>query len=102
VLGPRDHVLFTAAADSTPIAVDIDDASTGELGHGDRLTAMMHQEAAQVVRLAASEHAQRSRVTLSLLDLPLRPDQLLELIPPELRRNAEAAIGNAEATHRSH
>jgi len=25
------------------------------------------------------------RVKLSLLDLPLRPDQLLELIPPELR-----------------
>jgi hypothetical protein len=28
-------------------------------------------------------------VALSLLDLPLRPDQLLELIPPELRKQRE-------------
>ncbi len=39
------------------------------------------------MRLSAGEYAKRSRVKLSLLDLPLRPDQLLELIPPELRRN---------------
>ena len=49
-------------------------------------------DAAQVVRLSASDYASRRRVRLSLLDLPLRPDQLLELIPLELRRNVAAAI----------
>jgi NAD+ kinase len=39
------------------------------------------------VRLSTGEYAKRSRVKLSLLDLPLRPDQLHELIPLELRRN---------------
>lgn len=40
--------------------------------------------------------AGRSRVKLSLLDLPLRQDQLLELIPESLRQQAiEAAAANA-------
>jgi NAD+ kinase len=30
--------------------------------------------------------ADRSRVKLSLLDLPLLPEELLELVPDELRR----------------
>jgi NAD+ kinase len=51
------------------------------------VAAAVRPEAGQVVRLSAAEYAKRSRVKLSLLDLPLRPDQLLELIPPELRRN---------------
>ncbi|GLZ06630.1 NAD kinase [Actinomadura sp. NBRC 104412] len=102
VLGVRDEVRFTAASDGTPIAVDIDGTSAGELVQGQWLTAVIRQDAAQVVRLSASEHAQRSRVRLSLLDLPLRPDQLLELIPPDLRRNAEAALSrNTETARRS-
>jgi len=35
-------------------------------------------------------HASRSRVKLSLLDLPLRRDQLLELVPEQLRREGLA------------
>jgi NAD+ kinase len=38
-----------------------------------------------VVRLSPDRHQNRSQVKLSLLDLPLRRDQLLELIPAELR-----------------
>src|SRR5215467_5638113 len=87
VLGAEDRVCFTTAEDSTPVAIDVDGISAGELGRGDRLTATVRPEAAQVVRLSAGDYAKRSRVKLSLLDLPLRPDQLLELIPPELRRN---------------
>src|SRR5215470_2339935 len=87
VLGAEDRVCFTAAEDSTPIAIDVDGISSGELRSGDQLTATVRPEAGQVVRLSAGEYARRSRVKLSLLDLPLRPDQLLELIPPELRRN---------------
>ena len=87
VHGAEDRVCFTAAEDSTPVAIDVDGISAGELGRGDRLTATVRPEAGQVVRLSRGEYAKRSRVKLSLLDLPLRPDQLLELIPPELRRN---------------
>jgi len=87
VLGAEDRVCFAAAEDSTPVAIDVDGISAGELGRGDRLTATVRPEAGQVVRLSRGEYAKRSRVKLSLLDLPLRPDQLLELIPPELRRN---------------
>jgi NAD+ kinase len=87
VLGAEDRVCFCAADDSTPVAIDVDGISAGALGRGDRLTATVRPEAGQVVRLSRGEYARRSRVKLSLLDLPLRPDQLLELIPPELRRN---------------
>jgi hypothetical protein len=59
-------------------------------GTGDALTAVMRPDAGQIVRLSPGEHASRSRIKLSLFDLPLRPDQLLELIPPELRRKVEA------------
>ena len=62
----------------------------------------MRRDAAQVVRLSADEYTSRTWVKLSLLDLPLRPDQLLELIPAELRRNADAARGRPEATGPSH
>lgn len=90
VLGAADRIRLDVAADSAPINVDVDGTPAGELGRGDRLTATMRPEAGQVVRLSGGEHASRSRVKLSLLDLPLRPDQLLELVPPELRRDAEA------------
>ncbi|MFF5288939.1 NAD(+)/NADH kinase [Paractinoplanes globisporus] len=90
VLGAGDRVMLSVAAESAPIVVDVDGVAGGELQPGDRLTAMLRPGAAQVVRFAASEHASRSRIKLSLLDLPVRRDQLLELIPPELRRRAEA------------
>ena len=47
---------------------------------------MLREDAAQVVRLASWAHDDRSRVKLSLLVLPLRRDQLLDLIPEEIRR----------------
>jgi NAD+ kinase len=88
VLGAGDRVTLAVARESSPIAVDVDGIPAGELRDGDRLTATVRPDAAQIVRLSASEHASRSRIKLSLLDLPLRRDQLLELIPPELRRDA--------------
>ena len=98
VLGDDDQVSLTLAPDSAVATVDVDGTSSGDLGHGDRLTITTRPNVAQVVRLSAAEHASHSRVKLSLLDLPLRPDQLLELIPPELRRNAEEAVRAATRT----
>ena len=37
------------------------------------------------MRITDSRAAERSRVKLSLLDLPLLPDELTELVPDELR-----------------
>jgi NAD+ kinase len=89
VLGGSDQVTLTVAADSAPVAVDVDGTASAELTPSDHLTVRMRADAAQVVRLSAGEHASRSRIKLSLLDLPLRRDQLLELIPAELRQDAE-------------
>ncbi|GAA2335095.1 NAD(+)/NADH kinase [Dactylosporangium salmoneum] len=97
VLGAGDTVTLAVAGDSAPIAVDIDGTASASLDHGGELTATLRRGAAEVVRLSATDHAHRSRVKLSLLDLPLRPGQLLELIPPELRQRAHEVVSRAEA-----
>lgn len=87
VLGVDDRIGLRVAGESCPVAVDIDGTAAAELGPGDTMTAVLRQDAAQVVRLAAGVHAHRSRIKLSLLDLPLRRDQLVELIPEDIRRH---------------
>ncbi|MFI5890066.1 NAD(+)/NADH kinase [Actinoplanes sp. NPDC051513] len=94
VLGAGDRVTLSVARESGPIAVDVDGIAAGEPAHGERVTAALRANAAQVVRLSASEHASRSRIKLSLLDLPVRRDQLVELIPPELRRPHPPSLGD--------
>ncbi|MEC3981643.1 NAD(+)/NADH kinase [Amycolatopsis sp. H20-H5] len=84
-LGAGDQVSLRVAPDSAPVAVDVDGTASGELVGGQVLTARLRENAAQVVRLSADHHASISRVKLSLLDLPLRQDQLLELVPEHLR-----------------
>lgn len=99
VLGAGDRVELTVAGDSAPISVDVDGTPSGELAAGDVLTASLREEAGQVVRLSAGAHASRSRIKLSLLDLPLRRDQLLELIPENLRhRVARESIEDPRAS----
>jgi NAD+ kinase len=87
VLGTGDLVALAVADDSIPVAVDVDGTDAGELGPPGTVTIRFRPDAGQVVRLSAGDHDRRSRIKLSLLDLPLRRDQLLELIPPELRRH---------------
>jgi NAD+ kinase len=89
VLGAGDRVALTVAGDSAPVAVDVDGTAAGELARGDALSSTLREDAAQVVRLSADTHQNRSQVKLSLLDLPLRRDQLLELIPENLRQGAK-------------
>ncbi|GIF72601.1 NAD(+)/NADH kinase [Asanoa siamensis] len=89
VLGGDDRVSIRAEDE---LAVDADGTGPTHLPAGGRLDVHLLAAAAQVVRLSVTDYANRSRVRLSLLDLPLRPDQLLELIPLELRRNVAAAI----------
>jgi len=51
----------------------------------------LRTDVATVVPLDAGSHDRRASVKLSVLDLHLRPDQLLELVPADLR----------DRTHRS-
>lgn len=85
VLGASDQIGLHIARESARVAVDIDGTAAAELGPGDTVTTVLHEDAAHVVRLSAEAHADRSRVKLSLLDLPLRRDQLLDLIPDNIR-----------------
>lgn len=62
-------------------SIDVDGVAVPDAPHGVRL----QLDAGQVVRLDAARHDTRRRIRLSLLDLPLRPDQLLELVPADLR-----------------
>ncbi|WP_236795089.1 NAD(+)/NADH kinase [Amycolatopsis sp. GM8] len=88
VLGPNDEVRLHVAEDSAAVGLELDGTEAGRLAPDGVLTAYLRPDAGKVVRLSAGKHASRSRVKLSLLDLPLRPDQLLELIPEQLRQRA--------------
>jgi NAD+ kinase len=85
VLGAEDAI--TLQASGGPLLVAVDGTPALDLPAGGRLTLALRSEAAVVVRFDAGSYGRRSRVKLSLRDLPLRPDQLLELIPPELRQH---------------
>jgi NAD+ kinase len=84
-----DRVALHAAPDGRGASVRLDGTPGPPLAADGTLTARLREDAAQVVRIDPNRHAQRSRVKLSLLDLPLRPEQLLELIPPEMRDDPE-------------
>lgn len=87
ILGGADRVrLHNDAA----TRISLDGAITRETGPGAELGVTLRPNAVNVVRFDRAAHERRNRVKLSLLDLPLRPDQLIELIPEELRDRARA------------
>jgi NAD+ kinase len=65
-------------------ALEVDGAVRDHLGPGDVLRIRWRREAGLVVRLDAAAHQERQRLKLSLLDLPLLPEELRELAPPPL------------------
>ncbi|MFB9542800.1 NAD(+)/NADH kinase [Micromonospora sagamiensis] len=85
VLGTGDRGSLRIAPDSPPVDVDVDGTPSAELGPGRVLTVCLREDAGQVVRFSAGRHARRSQIKLSLLDLPMRRDQLLGLFPEHLR-----------------
>ncbi|SDO54619.1 NAD+ kinase [Klenkia soli] len=84
VLGPGEPVRVDLTGGRP--AVEVDGLLTGRCGPGDALEVSSRAEAGLLVRIDDSVAADRSRVKLSLLDLPLLPEELLELVPEELRR----------------
>jgi NAD+ kinase len=89
VLGADDTISLANPSADRPLRVSIDGAPTGQLDPHGVLSIRLHSDAVSVIRLDPGVHAQRASVKLSLRDLPLRPDQLLELIPKSQRDRAE-------------
>jgi NAD+ kinase len=84
VLGPDEPVVLRPEAGS-PAVLDADGAVTRPVPAGTGIRIDYLPDAAQIVRFDPTRHARRNRVQLSLLDLPLRPDQLLDLVPADIR-----------------
>ena len=87
VLGVEETVTIELLESSGPPVIEIDGIASGELSPGSVIEVSAQRDAGHVIRLDAAGHGRRSRVKLSLLDLPLLPDEMLELVPKELRRN---------------
>jgi NAD+ kinase len=83
VVGP-DEPLSLEITGGRP-AREIDGIWSGECAVGDVLDVTTRPDAGLLVRIADSRAAERSRVKLSLLDLPLLPEELVELVPEQLR-----------------
>ncbi|MCW2986868.1 MAG: kinase [Conexibacter sp.] len=82
-LCPREELRLELLPDSGRPALEIDGAVADHLGPGDVLDIRWRSDAGFVVRLDAAAHEERQRLKLSLLDLPLLPEELRELQPPQ-------------------
>jgi NAD+ kinase len=91
IVGGDDAITLQNPPDERRLRLVVDGAFAGHFEPGATLPIRLHGDAVHLVRLDADTFAQRSRVKLSLLDLPLRRDQLLELIPPGLRPPGDPA-----------
>jgi NAD+ kinase len=74
-------------------AFELDGVLTGRVHPGEVLDVVLRPAAGLLVRSAGAAADARSRVKLSLLDLPLLPQELLELVPEGLRPRTEQATG---------
>jgi len=92
VLGGDETINLRSPDENTATRISFDGAITRVAGPGIGAALRLRSNAANVVRFDRDAHEQRSRIKLSLLDLPLRPDQLIELVPQHLR---EAAVAGA-------
>ena len=86
VLGPAEPLQLTLPEAGGRPALEVDGLVRGRLGPGDELHISSRADAGLLVRLDGSTAASRSQVKLSLLDLPVLPEELVELVPEELLR----------------
>jgi NAD+ kinase len=81
-LCPMEELRLDLLPDAGQPALEIDGAVCDRLGPGAAIDIRWRPDAGQVVRLDAAAHEERQRLKLSLLDLPLLPEELRELAPP--------------------
>jgi NAD+ kinase len=84
VLGPDEPVVLKPEP-GPDAELDADGAVRRPVPAGAEVRIDYVPDAAHIVRFDPARHARRNRVQLSLLDLPLRPDQLLDLVPADIR-----------------
>jgi NAD+ kinase len=84
VLGPAEDVRLELTA-GRPV-LEVDGLAGETLAAGDVLTVRLRPDAGHLVRIQGSLADVRSRVKLSLLDLPVLPEELVELLPASARR----------------
>jgi NAD+ kinase len=87
LLGPGEKLQLELTAGRP--AFELDGVLTGRLDAGAALEVEWRRDAGRLVRIEGSRAADRSRVRLSLLDLPLLPQELVELVPDHLRRRLD-------------
>jgi NAD+ kinase len=83
MLGPTEPLALEITGGRP--AMEIDGVWSGECAVGDVVEVTTRPDAGLLVRLDDSRAADRSRVKLSLLDLPLLPEEMVELVPDEMR-----------------
>ena len=83
VLGGQETLRLTISAGRP--AVELDGVLAGRLAPGDDVAVSYRPDAGHLVRIEGSRSAARTRVKLSLLDLPFLPGELAELLPPDVR-----------------
>lgn len=85
VLGPKERLKFTIGEGTRSAALELDGRVVLDVSEGTVVKVKLRKDAGVVVRLDAGRHGRKGRLKLSLMDLPLRNDQLLELVPPDVR-----------------
>jgi NAD+ kinase len=95
LLGPAEQLQLELTSGSP--AMELDGVLTGRLEPGEVVEAKLRPDAGRLVRIEGSRAAARSRVKLSLLDLPVLPQELVELLPPQLRERLGSGEGQASA-----
>lgn len=85
VLSPDEAIHLKLRGDSAPVAVEMDGLVIREAATEGAVHVRYVRDAGLVVRLDPRRYQERNQLKLSLLDLPLLPDQLRELLPDGLR-----------------
>ncbi|MGN9777413.1 NAD(+)/NADH kinase [Micromonospora sp. H33] len=85
VLSPDERIRLELAPDSAPVAVEMDGLVIRDAATEGAVEVTYRRDAGLVVRLDPRRYQERNQLKLSLLDLPLLPEQLRELLPEGLR-----------------
>ncbi|ABP54166.1 NAD(+)/NADH kinase [Salinispora tropica] len=85
VLSPDERIRLELAPGSAPMAVEMDGQVIQDAATEGTVDVTYRRDAGLVVRLDPRRYQQRNQLKLSLLDLPLLPEQLRELLPEGLR-----------------
>ncbi|TDC40825.1 NAD(+)/NADH kinase [Micromonospora sp. KC213] len=85
VLSPDEAIHLRLRPDSAPVTVEVDGLVIRDAATEGAVHVRYQRDAGLVVRLDPRRHQERNQLKLSLLDLPLLPEQLRELLPDGLR-----------------